>query len=88
MRESLKSFEEDKQRPFKSEVDLYLVEEKFFKDLSACKLISERRNFEKDEDNRINLKIFKVFSIFKCMLRERENLTKSFDDSNDVELEK
>ena len=63
-RESLKSFEEDKQRPFKREVDLYLVEEKFFKDLSTCKLTSERRNFEKDGDKVINLKIFNVFSAF------------------------
>ena len=35
----------------------------------------------------MNLKIFKLFSIFECKLRERANLTKSFDDSDDVELE-
>lgn len=67
---------------------MYLVEEKFLSDLSACKVMKERRNFEKDGDSRINLKIFSVFSIFECMLREREDLTKSFDDNNDVELEK
>jgi uncharacterized protein YkuJ len=55
--------------------------------LSTCKLVRERRNFEKEGDKRINLKMFKLFSIFECELRERANLTNSFDDNNDVELE-
>lgn len=66
---------------------MYLVEQKFFKDLSTCKLVRKRRELEKDEDNRMNLKIFRLFSIFECILRERENLTKSFEDNNEVELE-
>lgn len=81
IRESLKSLEKDKQRPFKREVDLYFVEEKFFRDLSTCKLANEQRNFEKDEDSLINLKIFNVFSTCAWILRKREDLAKSLDET-------